>query len=149
MKTGRLFGLVLLLGFAPTVACPAKKLPISVSQLKSILAKQGFSGTVRGDVHFSNFGILPCGSNRYQVFYYEWYESHPPGLAIHAQYRVLFIRNDNSYVGSYVVQDRPMRISGNSLIFEYPGNLGNRIQCDADGLPANILLNDEGGTLFK
>ena len=127
----------------------AKKPSLSVSQLKSILGKQGFTGMLNSEAHFSELGILACGSKQYEVFYYEWYETHPPGRAIHAQYRIVFIENDSTYIGSYVVQDRPKIISRDAVEFDCAESDGNRLQCSADGLPDSLLLDGETRDLLK
>lgn len=117
--------------------------------LKKTLASQGFSGQLTGKVHFTLLGDLACNTQKFRAFYYEWEESNPPGKAIHAQYRVLLIDMRGNYTGSYVVEDRPVRVTPNALVFPYEERLGNKIQCDADGWPESVILNDQGGTLFK
>jgi hypothetical protein len=146
MKGRRICLRILLLALVPLAAIAGDTQLISVSRLKSILGKQGFTGMLNSEAHFRNLGILACGSNRYQVFYYEWYQMHRP---YHAQYRILFVESSSTYVGSYVVQDCPKRVSRDSVIFGYAENDGNKIQCSADGLPDNLVLNGEGTDLFK
>ncbi|HEX8813481.1 MAG TPA: hypothetical protein VF742_15945 [Terracidiphilus sp.] len=117
--------------------------------LKKTLAEQGFSGMITGKVHFTRLGDLACNAQKFHAFYYEWEESNPPGKAIHFQARVLLINMRGDYAGSYVIEDRPVRITHNALVFPYEERLGNKIQCDADGWPESVTLNDQGSTFFK
>ena len=44
----------------------------------------------------------------YRVIDHEWYESNPPGEAIHASYRLVLLKGGTRYVGSYIVEGRPV-----------------------------------------
>jgi hypothetical protein len=59
--------------------------------LTTLLAQQGFSGELHGNVHFTPLGTLACHGKKLQTFFYEWEQSNPPGKAIHATHRILFI----------------------------------------------------------
>lgn len=85
----------------------------SSPHLKTELAAQHFSGVLEGDVHFTYLGILPCGNKHLRVIYYSWYETNPPGEAIHASYRVILM-DKRTYLGSYAVE-YPPEIHGNVL----------------------------------
>jgi hypothetical protein len=116
--------------------------------LKRLLAKQGFSGELNGKVRMTQLGTMECGHAEYAVIYYEWEESNPPGAAIHATQRVLFLEGDG-YVGSYSVDDRPSKITPASILFDYPQALGNVIACNRTQLPKAVLLNGESHVLFN
>ncbi len=98
---------------------------------------------LEGKVAFDSLGTFDCGARKLEVFYYSWEESNPPGLAIHASYRILFMAGTN-YLGSYHVQDRPERVTRTAIVFNYPQNDGNAISCDGGKLPDSVLLNGEG-----
>ncbi|MDE3201048.1 MAG: hypothetical protein KGN79_09010 [Acidobacteriota bacterium] len=149
MKIGSARWFILLTALAPIIVIAAKDPSISVNQLKDVLSKQGFTGMLNDEAHFSKIGFLTCGVDRYQVFCYEWSESHQPSLAIHAQYRVLFVENGSKYVGSYVVQDHPKKISHDAVIFRPAGRDSNEIKCGANGLPGKVFLNGTESELFK
>ena len=117
--------------------------------LKKTLASQGFSGQLTGKVHFSRLGDLACNAHTFRVFYYEWEETNPPGKAIHFQSRVLLIDAHGNYIGSYVIEDRPVRVTPNALVFPYEESSGNKIQCDEDSWPESVILNGQGTTFFK
>ena len=121
----------------------------SASSLKHLLAQQGFTGLLEGKVAFSRLGRLDCGTGKLEVFYYSWEESHPPGLAIHASYRVVLLEDGSKYVGSYQVQDRPARSTRTAILFNYPEGDGNTISCDGDSLPQSVVLNGEFEILEK
>jgi|ERR1017187_6126952 hypothetical protein len=117
--------------------------------LKRLLAKGGFSGELNGKVRLTQLGTIQCGQTGYAVIYYEWEESNPPGAAIHATQRVLFLGGDRHYVGSYSVDDRPLKIAPASILFDYLQALGNVIKCSRTQLPKTVLLNGEPRVLFK
>jgi hypothetical protein len=117
------------------------------SNLKQELATQHFSGVLDGDVKLASLGTLPCGANPLHVFFYEWYESSPPGKAVHSSHRVILM-DGATYVGSYVVADKPS-IQGAEIRFPY-GAAGRSIRCEKDGTaPKKVLLNGEIVSLEK
>ena len=117
--------------------------PETSASLKQSLSRQRFSGELAGNVHVTRLGSLVCSGKNLQVLYYEWEESHPPGAAIHAQYRILFMDAGSHYLGSYVVEDRPTKVGPTSIRFGYPERLENSIGCNKQGLPSRVLLNGE------
>lgn len=121
----------------------------STSSLKRLLVQQGFTGELQGKVAFSRLGILDCGSRKLEVFYYSWEESHPPGLAIHASYRVILLEHGNKYVGSYHVADPPARMTQTAILFNYSKKDGNTIACEDEDLPQSVMLDGESEDLFR
>ena len=113
----------------------------SQKQLVRLLSQQGFSGPLKGDVHLTELGSLVCGGNTYRVIYHEWHESSPPGEAIHASHHVVLLRDGTHYVGSYIVEERPVRMTSAAIVFDYPENLGNTISCKDDRPANNVLLD--------
>jgi hypothetical protein len=111
----------------------------SSADIKKELAAQKFSGVLNGDVKFTTLGELHCGANPLQVVFYEWYESSPPGKAVHSSYRVVLMHG-TTYVGSYVVEDKPS-IQGDEIQFPYTSD-GNSIKCTSDGAPPKKVLLD-------
>jgi hypothetical protein len=133
------------------MACllPGQQKRPATTDLKRLLTEQGFSGSLTSEARFTEIGDLACNTRKLRLIYYEWEESNPPGNAIHAQYRILFIGDKSKYIGSYIVEDRPTTILSDALVFGYEGKLGNKIQCNAQGLPKTVLLNGESSNLFK
>ena len=117
--------------------------------IKKLLADQGFTGTMEGNVGLHQIGEIQCNASKFQVWYYTWEESGPPGLAIHAAQRLVFIQKGDRYLGSYAVDDRPARITINSLSFRYSDKSGNSIRCGRGELPTTVLLNGEILSLEK
>jgi hypothetical protein len=117
------------------------------SNLNQELAAQHFSGELKGDVHLTTLGTLPCGNRYLRVIYYEWYQTNPPGFAVHASYRVILMHGAK-YVGSYTVEAKP-RIQGDVLRFPHSA-YGDTITCGKKGvLPKNAWLDGELNPLFK
>jgi len=100
----------------------------SISTLKHLLAQQGFSGALEGNIAIKRLGVFQCGSRPLEVFYHSWEESHPPGKAIHAAYRIVFLENGNKYVGQYKVEGPPTKITRTAIVFDYPERDGNTIR---------------------
>jgi hypothetical protein len=128
---------------------PALAQRASADSLRRLLSKQGFTGELTGNVQFTKLGVLGCNATNLRVFYYEWEESNPPGVAIHQSKRIILVGPHNEYIGSYAVEDRPITIGRKSLVFDYPEKLGNVIRCDQNGLPKSVLLNGEPQILAK
>jgi hypothetical protein len=129
--------------------CCALQLDPWKENLKLTLSSQGFSGELQGRVSFNRLGVLKCGTKSLEVVFYGWEETKPPGKAIHASYRVLFLESGEHYLGSYVVGDRPTLRNSRALVFDYPRDLGNIIGCNENGLPSRVQLNGELEELAK
>jgi len=120
---------------------------LDTKSLRDILARQGFSGELRGKVTFSRLGTFKCNAEKLQVFYYTWEETNPPGRAIHFSQRLIFIEKQN-YIGHYVISDRPLLVEPDLLRFPVSREDGNALRCDKDGLPKSLYL-DGGGRVFE
>lgn len=118
-------------------------------QIRRILSSQGFTGKLAGKISFTKLGDIVVGSIRYQVFYYTWEESNPPGAAIHASYRIILLQDPDKYIGSYSVEGSPKRLGLSSIQIDYPESLGNTIIFDKSGPPSQVLLNGELHVLAK
>ena len=136
----------LLLAAAVTPACAGTP---SRHELLKILAHQGFSGALTGDIHLTPLGSLQCRARSYQAFFFQWYDIHPAGKAIHAQSRIVMLDEHRQYLGSYVVDDKPVKVTPGSILFPYTEELGSAISCDADTLPTKARLNGEQRPLEK
>jgi hypothetical protein len=121
----------------------------SQRRLKQLLSSQGFSGPLIGKVHISELGWLHCGAETYRVLYHQWDDSHPPGRAIHASQRLVFLADGEQYLGSYVIASKPLKVSSGSILLPYPQELGNSIACADIGDGKKIVLDGEVHTFFK
>ena len=123
---------------------------LDTKSLRDILSKQGFTGQLYGNVKvtFTRLGVMKCNTARLQVYYYVGEETNPPGRAIHASYRLLFIENSN-YLGQYVVSDRPVLVKPDLLRFQVSEKDGNSLGCDREGLPKSLILDGESRILFR
>jgi hypothetical protein len=121
----------------------------STSTLRQLLAQQGFSGALEGKIAIKRLGVLHCGSRSLEVFYHSWEESHPPGKAIHAAYRIVFLENGHKYVGQYKMQDPPTKVTRTAIVFDYPEGDGNTIACEGDALPEEVTLDGADAVLLK
>jgi hypothetical protein len=130
------------------LSLPANAQKLDVKSLRNILAKQGFTGLLDGQITFDLLGTMRCNSAAISVYYYTWEETNPPGRAIHSSQRLIFLENW-SYLGQYVVEDRPVLVKPDLLRFPYSEGEGNTIQCDKEGLPKSLLLNGEDITFFR
>jgi hypothetical protein len=132
---------LLSIGFLIWVWCLLVPGYASSPNLKQQLSAQHFSGILEGDVRFTSLGKITCGAKSLHAIYYEWYESSPPGKAIHSSHRVILM-DRTTYIGSYAVEDKPS-IQGDVIRFPYNAN-GNSISCGADGVvPQKALLDGE------
>ncbi len=129
-----------------SVASSAQRL--DTKTLKEILSKQGFSGTLQGKITFTLLGNLRCDSAVFRVYYYTWEETNPPGRAIHFSQRLIFIEN-RSYIGQYVVSDRPVLVKPDILRFPVSEADGDSLKCDQDGLPKSLILDGGSRDLFR
>jgi len=129
---------VLLMAMLLPITSSAQRL--DTTSLKEILSKQGFTGLLQGKVTFQFLGSMKCNSAALQTYYYTWEETNPPGRAIHASYRLIFIENRH-YVGQYVVSDRPVLVKQDVLRFPVSEEDGSSLRCDQDGLPKALYLD--------
>jgi len=129
---------VLLMATLLSLASNAQKL--DSTSLKDILSKQGFTGLLQGKVAFTLLGDMECNSAVLQVYYYSWEETNPPGRAIHASYRLIFI-SKRHYLGQYLVSDRPVLVKPDTVRFPVSREDGNTLKCDRNGLPKSLYLD--------
>jgi hypothetical protein len=130
---------VLLVAMLLSSASSAQKL--DRKSLRDILSEQGFTGQLDGNikVRLTRLGVMKCNAAMLQVYYYTGEETHPPGRAVHFSQRLLFIEN-RTYLGQYVVSDRPVLVKPGSLRFPDSAENGNLLKCDREGLPKAVNL---------
>jgi hypothetical protein len=121
---------------------------LDTTSLKELLSKQGFSGVLQGKVNFTVLGDMECGSTTVRVYYYTWEETKPAGRAIHFNQRLIFV-NNRTYLGNYVISDRPVLTKPNVLRFPVSQEDGNSFNCDQDGLPKSVYLDGGDRVLSK
>ncbi len=149
MKAGLVCLFAVLLGLAPLAGVAAEKSPVSVHRLKGLLRSQGFTGALEGDVTFTYFGVIACGTEEYRVFYFVWTQTRPRGVDPHGQQRIVLIGSDERYAGSYLINDRPAKVEHNAIIFPYDAKDGNEIRCEQGFLPKEAWLDGDNDLLEK
>jgi hypothetical protein len=137
---------VLLLAMMLSLGSSAQQL--DTKSLKDILSQQGFTGLLQGKVTFKYLGNMKCNSVALRAYYYTWEETNPPGRAVHASYRLIFIEK-RDYVGQYVVSDRPFLVKPDMLRFQVSEEDRNSLRCDPNGLPKSLILDGESRVLFR
>jgi hypothetical protein len=110
--------------------------------LVRMLQEQGFTGALRGDIHFTTLGTLRCAKSNFRVVYFEWYGPAHPG-SHRAQYRLLFLEGGDRYVGSYVIRDKPVLNRSDSVLFGYDNASGNVIKCSEIGSGKSVQLDGD------
>jgi hypothetical protein len=135
MNTRAVFSIILLLGLLTQTGYTADPPQISVHHLKDILREQGFSGSLKGYVRFTNLGVFGCGTQKYRIFYFVWAETRPDGNPGHGQQRIVLIDDQEKYVGSYLIDDPPVKVTRDAIIFSYDEKDGNEIRCVDNSLP--------------
>jgi hypothetical protein len=140
-KTTALLGICLIVGSSLCKARTANE-----RRLIELLREQGFTGALEGDIHFKALGHLACDQTTYRVLYFEWVQT---GGARHMQQRLLFLENRTRYIGSYVVNDPPAKVTSDSIVFGYTKDSGNTITCNEIGTDKQELLNGELSPFFK
>lgn len=109
---------------------------ISVRHLKSILRKQGFSGALDKDASFRSLGVFNCGPHKYRIFYFDWAETRADGRPGHGQQRIVIIGAGEKYLGSYWINDPPMKVMRDLILIS--GDVANdkdEIRCAGGELP--------------
>lgn len=115
--------------------------------LIQILQRDGFTGALTGDVHFTTLGTLQCPERDFQVIYFEWYGPAHPG-SHRAQYRLRFVEGRNRYIGSYIITNRPKSLIHNSILLDFDDASGV-ITCDEIGPDKSVQLQDGGSLNFE
>ena len=90
----------------------------------------------------TNFGSLGNSINVYTYI-------HTFGEAKRAANRLIFVRGKREYLGMYSVNDFPVRIEDDCLVFQYEVVDGNTLCINSNELPEKVLLDGEISVLFK
>ena len=120
------------------------------SDLRRLLAKQGFTGGLRAKegVTFTELGHMACGSKSLRVVLYDWTDPRRGIQFPHESFRLIFI-DKGVYLGSYGVNDRPAKVGRDFIRFPFRAEDGNRFECKAGELPKQAWLDGENPGLFK
>jgi hypothetical protein len=130
MKLARLS--LLFISFCFPVTQSASKVPprMSVQHLKNVLRQQGFTGSLKGDIAFKDLGPLGCGTDEYRVFYFSWAEMRPGGIPGHGQQRLLLIGAGERYLGSFEIEDPPLKVKFNMIEFSHNPEDVAHVHCE-------------------
>ncbi|MCG7537890.1 hypothetical protein [Pseudoalteromonas sp. OOF1S-7] len=109
------------------------------------LSSQAFSGILDGREKIELIGGVSHLDFNYCIYFY----AREFGNRRLAKRLVILDGNDGRYVGMFDVNDKPKGIVGNSIIFDYHDDLGNKIVVGPSGFPKNTYLDGEPKELFK
>lgn len=100
------------------------------------LVDDGFGGVLDQLVSIEHLGDIKSGAFNYSVYYY--YRDGNHGTHI-----VIIMEDGCGYFGSYWVNDRPLRVSGQDVIFDAPVSSGNVIRFTGISPPARVVIDGE------
>ncbi len=100
-------------------------------------AKQGFSGFVGRGASLKAIGAIESGVTKFRLFAYEYINPQSG----HANRRVMVFSPDCRYSGSYLVDEAPLRIEGNSLKFRDTGIPGSQVGFTGANPPREIWID--------
>ena len=80
-------------------------------------------------------GTIREGNSRYQIYYYNHINIHPAGIA-HGIQKLIIIKDQKVYVGSYLIDDAPIGVSNADVLF-----LDGRVHFDLQGPPSNAVAD--------
>jgi hypothetical protein len=121
-----------------------QKKSLQISEILLALNNSSFSGIVDKDVTISSLGSIKNKSSELNVYVYKR-EFSTHRLAR----RLIFISNDYQYHGMYSIDDDPISLSEDSILFNYDSNLGNVIRLEDSGLPKKIYLDGEVKFIYQ
>ncbi len=135
MNAKMILPMILTLLSSPQMGLATDPPQLSVRQLRSILREQGFSGALDRDASFKNLGVFSCGDQKYRIFYFVWAETRPDGSPGHGQQRIVIIGAGDKYIGSYWIDDPPVKVTRNSILLSNDPNDKDEIRCEDGELP--------------
>lgn len=104
-----------------------------VKCLGKSLVDQGFSGGMDRHSRIEYLGKIDYNNINYYVYFF----GH---VANHAAYRILILKYNCKYVGSYSVEDRPVSVFGRDIIFDVTKDSGNVIHFTGHAPPARVFV---------
>jgi hypothetical protein len=87
------------------------------------LVAQGFSGQMNRSTEIQFIGKVINNNLTFLIYYYYWinYET------LHGHHRVLILKSNCEYIGSYIYDGERLRTSGSKIIVDVPKSWGNVI----------------------
>lgn len=148
-----LIGIVLLMAVAQVMisvasGCDFASTDFDRKDIIKILKSGDFGSVINQKVKFDKIGEIAILDKCYEIFTYEYSFKPTGGTAIHSVQR-LFVISNNQYVGTYDIDDIPLKINGNVVEFSGTEDVGNKIVFDNDGPPKKVYLNGEVKYLYK
>jgi len=135
--------------FSVAVIASQPSWPASVGTTKiwHALRAGHFTGVLDHDVKLRLVGTISVGKTRYALAYYGWEQTEREAIGYpHATHRLLvFEKTDKglSYLGSYDINDPPLGVKNNRVIFDYPADGGNTVTFDEKGPPPTLSLDGQ------
>lgn len=109
------------------------------------LVSQGFSGAMMHTTTIKYVGKISSAGLYYFIYYY--YFINP--ASGHGHDRVLVLRPNCRYIGSYILDDGPSGASGEVVRFPFPREVGNVIRFRNGRPPKNIWIDQSNSYLEK
>lgn len=100
-------------------------------------AKQGFTGFAGSDAKLVVIGRIKNGTTDFRLYRHEYINPQSE----HANRRLVVFSNTCQYLGSYLVDEPPLGIEGQSLVFRDTGTPGNRVNFTGSKPPGSIWID--------
>jgi hypothetical protein len=115
-----------------------------------LLRAGGFSGVLNQKVEIKKIGVVAIKDSCLNLFSYVLTSESKGGTmgARHMTKRLLVLSN-TEYLGMYAIDDLPIRLDGNTLLFPGEKDEGNSITFTEEVPPKTIYLGGEVRHLFR
>jgi hypothetical protein len=117
-------------------------------RLWDLLSKQGFTSPLDAGTSIQKLGRIYAGGHAYEIYYYNHINTHPSGDP-HGTQELVILIDKHRYIGSYLIDDKPIGISGRAVIFSAPASTGNRIPFTKRGPPSRVTIDGSPLELSK
>jgi hypothetical protein len=108
--------------------CPSSKLQL-----------QGFTGHLDKGATIKSIGAIDNGRIKVGVYFYDFVNPE----SNHGNHRILILDQRCNYMGSYAVNEKPLYIMDNKIVFRDTGIPGNVVELAGSSLPKQIWLDGE------
>lgn len=115
----------------------------SVLSISEILTSGGFSGILDKASSIQEVGSIESGEKKFDIYYYAREFSNQ-----RLTQRLLVVEG-GKYLGMYALNDKPIKIEGDKILFPYAEENGNSISIVDGKVPAEAFLDGELFKFFK
>ena len=111
----------------------------------SKLQEQGFSGQLDKGATIEFIGPVGNGKTKINTYYYDF--TNPESR--HGNHRLIILDLRCRYLGSYAVNEKPLSVEGNKIVFRDTGIPGNLVEFSGDSLPDRIWIDGDISSLGR